>query len=125
VLDSQHPAPSFMRHAFAMTYFQCPYLSNAVELSDERKKHIADNHPDLLPQYEDRIPAVLRDPDQIRISERFKNARLFSKWFDNTLGGKYIVIVVVSEGWPANRHWIITAYISSRLSGGRIEWKKN
>jgi hypothetical protein len=107
-----------------MPYYQCPYLSNVVNLNVERKKHIANNHPDLLPQYEDRISEVLKEPDQIRISERFKNAHLFSKWFDNILGGKYIVVVVVSEEWPEGRHWIITAYITRRLSGGEIVWKK-
>jgi hypothetical protein len=107
-----------------MTSFQCPYLSNVVELTDERKKHIAENHPDLFPQYEDRIPEVLSDPDQVRISERFKKAQLFSKWFDNILGGKYIVLVVISEDWPVGRHWIITAYMTRRLSGGQIEWQK-
>jgi hypothetical protein len=107
-----------------MTYFQCPHLSNVVDLTEERKEHIARNHPDLLPQYEDRIASVLNDPDQVRISERFKNAHLFSKWFDNIRGGKYIVVVVISEDWPVNRHWIVTAYITRRLSGGKIEWQK-
>jgi hypothetical protein len=107
-----------------MTDFKCPYLSNVVHVTDERKAHIAQNHPDLLPEYEDRIGSVLNDPDQVRISERFKNARLFSKWFDNIRGGKYIVVVVISEDRPVNRNWIVTAYITRRLSGGRLEWKK-
>jgi hypothetical protein len=106
-----------------MDSFQCPYLSGEVKLTGERKKHIAENHPDLLPEYEDRIPLVLSDPDQIRISERFKKARLFSKWFDNVRGGKYIVVVVISEDLPAKRHWIVTAYIARRLSGGKTEWQ--
>ena len=107
-----------------MTYFQCPYLSKVVELTNGRKKHIAENHPDLVPEYEDRIPVVLSNPDQVRVSERFKKAHLFSKWFDNIRGGKYIVVVVISEDWPVNRHWIVTAYITRRLSGGTIEWQK-
>jgi hypothetical protein len=107
-----------------MPHYPCPYLSNVVELADERRKHIAENHPDLLPQYEDRLPGVLIDPDQVRVSSRFKNAHLFSKWFDHILGGKYIVVAVISEDWPVNRHWIITAYMTRRLSGGKIEWMK-
>jgi len=106
-----------------MISFKCPYLSSEVKLTEERKQHIAENHPDLLPEYEDRIPLVLSDPDQIRFSERFKKARLFSKWFDNVRGGKYIVVVVISEDLPVNRHWIVTAYIARRLSGGKTEWK--
>jgi hypothetical protein len=107
-----------------MNYYACSYLSNVVELSDQRKKHITENHPDLLPQYEDRIPVVLNDPDQVRISARFKNAHIFSKWFDNILGGKHIVVVIISEDRPVNRNWIVTAYMTRRLSGGKIEWKK-
>ena len=59
-----------------------------------------------------------------KASERFKKAHLFSKQFDNIRGGKYIVVVVISEDWPANPHWIVTAYITRRLSGGKIEWQK-
>ena len=78
----------------------CPYLSGDVELSPERERHIAENHPYLLPKYRDLIAETLAEPDQIRISARFKNARLFTRWFDNVRGGKYIVVVVVSETGP-------------------------
>ena len=108
-----------------VTFCPCPYLSGAVELSDERERHIAETHPDLLPEYRTRIAEVLTDPDQVRISERFKNARLFSKWFHNVRGGKYIVVVVVSETGLVRRHWIITAYIARKLAGGEIEWKRH
>jgi hypothetical protein len=80
-----------------MTSFQCPYLSSVVTLTDERRKHIAENHPDLFPEYEDQIPAVLSNPDQIGISERFRSAHLFSKWFDNIREGKYIVVVISED----------------------------
>jgi hypothetical protein len=96
-------------------------MSDVVQLTKERKEHIAQNHPDLFPKYEDRIASVLNDPDQVRISERFKNAHLFSKWFDNIRAGKYIVVVVISEHGPVNRNWIVTAYITRRLSGGRLD----
>jgi len=66
-----------------MITFPCPYLGSEVELSDERERHIRDHHPDLLPAYPDRIGTTLADPDQIRRSKRFGNARLFSKWYDH------------------------------------------
>ena len=103
------------------TYFSCLYLSGEVELTDERERHIAETHPDLLPEHRARIAEVLADPDQIRVGERFKNARLFSKWFHNVRGGKHIVVVVVSETGLVRRHWIITAYIARKLAGGEIE----
>ena len=96
-----------------------------MELSSEREKHIAANHPDLLPEYRDCIAETLLEPDQIRLSARFKNARLFSRWFDFVRGGKYIVVVVVSESRPSTRHWVVTAYVARRLAGGEIEWKRN
>jgi predicted nuclease of predicted toxin-antitoxin system len=65
----------------------------------------------------------LLEPDQVRLSARFKNARLFTRWFDFVRGGKYIVVVVVSESRPSRRHWIVTAYITRKLAGGEIEWK--
>jgi hypothetical protein len=34
-----------------MAYFPCPYLGSNVELTDEREHHIANHHPDLLPEH--------------------------------------------------------------------------
>jgi hypothetical protein len=96
----------------------CPYLSSDVELSPEREKHIAESHPDLLPEYREQLVKTLIEPDQVRLSARFMKARLFTRWFDSVRGGKYIVVVVISEGKPMNRHWIITAYMARKLAGG-------
>ncbi len=108
-----------------MQVFSCPYLKGNVELSDEREAHIALNHPDLLPTYLEQIGKTLADPDQIRRSTRLSAARLFSRWFEDVLHGKYVVVVVVSEPAPTERHWIITAYIARRLAKGEIEWNKD
>jgi hypothetical protein len=62
-----------------MIRFTCPYLSAEVELSDERERHIAENHPDLLPEHRGRIADTLAHPDQIRRSARFSHARLFTR----------------------------------------------
>ena len=105
--------------------FSCPYLSAEVELRDERERHIAENHPDLLPEHRDRIKETLADPDQVPVSARFRSARLFSRWFTGVRGGKHIVVVVVSERSMVGRHWIITAYIARKLAGGEIEWERS
>jgi len=105
--------------------FRCPYLSPNVELNPERERHIAESHPDLLPEYKKYIAETLLDPDQVRLSERFKSARLFTRWFDFIRGGKYIVVVVISESKAVKRHWVITAYLARKLAGGETEWKKN
>lgn len=108
-----------------MRTFPCPYLNGEVELTDEREAHIAYTHPDLLPEYMAQIGQTLADPDQVRRSTRVHAARLFYKWFDDVRRGKYVVVVVVSEALPVERHWIITAYITRRLAGEEAEWRRN
>ena len=93
-----------------MTRFSCPYLKAEVELTDERARHIAERHPDLLPEHRQRVAEVLAAPDQIRRSVRF---------------GRHVVVVVVSEPGPRNRHWIIITYITVKLVEGEVEWKRN
>lgn len=104
--------------------FSCPFLAGEVELTEEREKHIGDRHPELIPSIRDRIRLTLADPDQVRRSARHSNARLFSRWFDDILGGKHAIVVVVTNTAP-RRHWIITAYLVTRLAQGDVEWKRN
>ena len=108
-----------------MQTFQCPYLKDVVELTNEREAHIKYTHPDLLPEFIAEIGQTLEDPDQVRRSTRMSTARLFCRWFENVHQGKHVVVVVVSEAVPIARHWIITAYITRRLANGEIEWHKN
>jgi hypothetical protein len=106
-----------------MSRFPCPYLKAEVELSEERERHIAERHPDLLPQHRERIAEVLAEPDYIRRSARFGSARLFSRCYTDMQGGKHVVVVVVSE-LARERHWIITAYIARKLAEGEVEWTR-
>ncbi len=108
-----------------MTRFPCPYLGGEVELTDERERHIAENHPDLLPEHRERIAVTLADPDQVRTSSRLASARLFAKRFEILRGGKHVVVVVVSQPGPAGRHWILTAYMARKLVEGETEWKRS
>lgn len=107
-----------------MTRFFCPYLNGEVELTEERQEHIAERHPDLLPEFFPQLGKTLSDPDQVRRSERFGNARMFVRWFEDVRGGKFVVVVVVSE-LASDRNWIVTAYMARRLSGGTIEWTRS
>jgi len=108
-----------------VTRFPCPYLGDEVELTDERERHIGENHPDLLPEHRDRIADTLADPDQIRRSTRFGNAFLFSRWFEDLRSGKYVVVVVMTGAVPGGRNWMVTAYMARRLAGGEVEWKRD
>jgi hypothetical protein len=93
-------------------------------LTEERERHIRERHPDLLPKYWDRVADTLADPDEVRRSARMATARLFSRWFDDIMGGKRVVVVVVSEA-GATRHAVITAYLVRKLGPGDVEWKRN
>ena len=104
--------------------FSWPYLATEVELTEEREKHILDRHPDLLADHRDRIRLTLADPDQVRRSARSANGRLFSRRFDDIMGGEHVVVVVVSE-IAARRHWVVTAYLVRKLGQGDAEWKRN
>ncbi len=107
-----------------MSRFVCPHIGVEVELTAERERHIAERHPDLLPEHRHRIAETLADPDEVRRSSRFGSARMFSRWYTDLRGGKHVVVVVVSENDPSERHWVITAYIARRLVTGEVEWKR-
>jgi hypothetical protein len=107
-----------------MNRFPCPYLAGEVDLTEEREHHIAERHPDLLPEHWHRIAETLADPDQVRTSVRFGSARLFSRWYTDLRQGKHVVVVVVSERTPSARHWIITAYMARKLAQEEIEWER-
>jgi len=107
------------------TRFSCPYLNSEVELTAEREQHIAENHPDLLPEHRSRIAETLLDPDEIRRSLQLSTALLFSKRYEGALDGKNIVVVVMTGANANDRHWIMTAYLTRKLAGGETQWKKN
>jgi hypothetical protein len=107
-----------------MSRYPCPYLKGEVELTEERERHIAERHPDLLPEHRERIAETLAEPDQVRRSTRFGSARLLSRWYTDVRQGKHVVVVVVSELNPTERHWIITAYMARRLAEGEVEWQR-
>ena len=50
---------------------------------------------------------------------------MFCRWFEDVRQGKHMVVVVVSENAPRERHWIVTAYITRRLAQGEIEWHRH
>lgn len=108
-----------------MKLFPCDYLNSNVEMTEERAAHIAERHPELLPDHEKLIAKTLAEPDQIRCSPRFGNARLFTRWYTDLRRGKYVVAVVVSERSPNERHWIVTAYLTGKMAKGIVEWERN
>jgi len=95
-----------------LSSFPCPYLRSAVELTDEREHHIAQQHPDLLPEFRFLLAETLANPDRVRGD----GALLFSRWYNEIRGGKHIVVVVITDPTIPPRHWIVTAYVARRLA---------
>jgi len=68
-----------------MMRLPCAYLHGDVELNDERELHIAERHPDLLPDYRDRIsshwPILIRsaEVDVSAAQSCFRDGILISK----------------------------------------------
>jgi len=108
-----------------MARFPCPHLDGEVELSEERQRHIAERHPELLPAHLDRVSQTLADPDVVRRSAKFGDAHLFSRWYDDVRTGKHVVVVVVSRDATPARHWIVTAYLARKLAEGGVEWERS
>lgn len=100
-----------------MELFSTPYLGASVGLDEERERHILLRHPDLLPEYRLLLGEALLAPDRVRRSARDPSALLFSKFFPSLLGGKRVVVVVVTDPRAA-AHRIITAYITRRIVEG-------
>ncbi len=104
--------------------FRCPYLGGDVEWTEERERHVAERHPELLPVQRDRLAITLADPDEVRKDDDYPDTRLFGRWFDDLLEGKHLVVVVVSTRGAVLRHWIVTAYVARRLPKGDSEWRR-
>ncbi|MFM2428926.1 MAG: hypothetical protein RLZZ511_139 [Cyanobacteriota bacterium] len=109
-----------------MEYFACPYLQTTVELTHEREQHILDRHPDLPDSYLSLIEQTLLNPDEVRCDQRFEETWLFSRWFSDIRRGRFLVVAVVSdhqgEATLDDRHWIVTAYLSNRVTQGDVVW---
>ena len=103
----------------------CPYLAADVELTDERREHIRLNHPELGAPGADLIGDTLALPDTVRRDDRAPNTRLFTRWYDQVLGGKNLVVVVVTDEPGAQRHWVVTAYLTKVVRRGGIEWQRS
>jgi hypothetical protein len=103
-------------------WFECPYLGGEVELTDEREVHILTRHPDVLPDNIDRISETLSQPEAVRVSPQDADARLFGRWYDDFLDGKYLNVVVKLD--PTGRNWILTAHPSESPVRGEVLWAR-
>ena len=86
----------------------CPYLGEDVEWTEERQRHIAARHPELLPAHLDKVALTIADPDEVRRDREYPSTRLLFRWFDDLMGGKNVVVVTASAPPPK----------------GELEWKR-
>ena len=105
-----------------MELFDCPYLGAPVELTDEREAHIHQEHGELLPRLYRFLGDTLEFPHFVQQSASAGNVHLFSRWHTHLLNGKYVIIVVGTQTYPATRHFILTAYVADELQKGEILW---
>ena len=107
-----------------MAEFECPQLGGTVELTDERLLHIGRKHRDILSDIRNYIGGTLEYPDEVRLSVKDSEVRLFMRWFPQLRNGKYAIVVVRTTHIPELRHWVMTAYIARRRTGGITEWQR-
>lgn len=88
-------------------------INKIVELTDERKVHIIEEHPELLDHF-GKLKRVLLNPDEIRISKTDQQVLLFYRYFAKIKSGLYIAVVVkINE-----RNFILTAHMTDRIKMG-------
>ena len=88
-------------------------LGKNVELTEERRQHIFQYHPDLIPFF-DRSGDVLIAPDGIRRTLDDPTVLLFYRFYPDILNGKYLVVAIKVD----DRSFILTAYLARRLKTG-------
>jgi hypothetical protein len=104
-----------------VVWLPCPYLSADVELTDERVAHIRSTHPAEAQHILDGLSLVVREPESVYVRAGGEDQYLLARKVDLPTGSKHIVVIVVRQD-ESKRLWVITAFITRRLSGGD-RWK--
>jgi hypothetical protein len=103
--------------------FACPYLGLPVELTDEREAHIRGKHDEIFATGLDLLSSVLANPDLVQRDTRFPDTLVFSRWYDELIQDKHVIVVVVVDE-AIGRNWIVTAFLTRRLPGRDILWSQ-
>jgi hypothetical protein len=93
----------------------------AIRLTDERLAHILE-HPEMQGM-EGPIEQTVRDPERVLESLSDPTARLHYRFYLGTrVGDKHLCVVVKVAD---NDTFVLTAYLTTRPSGGRQLWPRN
>ncbi len=82
-----------------------------IHLSDERWKHLNQEHPEVAPYLED-IKETLKNPVKITEYELDENVRYYYKYFKERESAKYLLVIVK---YLNNHGFIITAYFVKNI----------
>ena len=96
-------------------------FSEPVELTEERWQHIVTEHPEVH-GHQEKIPTVLADPEYVKRSKRDEQVRLYYRYFDTILNGKYLLVVVETG---ATRSFVLTGYLTDSIKKGETGWEKH
>lgn len=88
-------------------------IGKAVALTEERKLHIIQKHPELADHF-DKLKQVLLKPDEIRISKTDQKVLLFYKYFAKIKSGIYITVIAKFN----LRNFILTAHTTDVIKMG-------
>ncbi len=105
-------------------FFSCPPLGSDVELTDERRAHVEQRHPEIVHVGWDAIYTAAEDPDCILTDRNYPQTWLLVQWREDVLRGKYVVAVIRQDDEPSRRFWLVTAYISRKPPSGEVTWKR-
>lgn len=94
-------------------------FSEVVVLADSVRAVILVKHPEVA-DFIDRIPDVLRSPDEIRRSVHDERTVLYYRYEEAVLGGKWLVVVVKR----IDRNFVSTIYATNKIGSGDVIWTK-
>jgi hypothetical protein len=95
------------------------YRGKLVELTKERWQHIVAEHPEVK-EFKDKLFDILSNPDLVKCSKKDKSVILYYRYYHKILGGKYL-LAVAKVNW---RSFLLTYYVTDKIKGGRIIWRK-
>jgi len=91
-----------------------------IRLTDERKNHFENDHPEMSDQIE-KIKETLLNPDIIILSNSDNSIEMFYKYYETTpVANKYICILVKVLD---SDNFIVTSYFTNAVKKGEVIWK--
>ena len=95
--------------------------SRQIRLTDERLKHIKNDHPEMYGELE-KIKETLLIPDKIIKSKTDSEVELFYRYYEITpVTKKYLCVIVKVINLDL---FVITSYFTDTIKRGNILWEK-